>query len=225
MRRKKKVKIDTYKKIVVRLNIDAYNRFVAIRCKYGYNSIYEIMQHLTAFFIRVFDPIPEEEKELSPIPEEIEMIFTCMRNSVHFASVKPQRIIVDRVDVKNGQLQLPFNKDNYDVNKKILCGEIFDESDTLRRQIAVRVDTYSFDRLMKIKNNQGFNSIYELIQYVAACFLRFADPNTNECKSEVEEVEEMFDVYSSYEKHFEYQKPKRAMNNKTLNQYSSHDTN
>ena len=87
-------------------------------------------------------------------------------------------------------------------------------------KVVCRIDTGTIDRLTLIKDSYGFKSNYELIQYIAACFLRVADPECVETDiNEVEGIETMFDEYSHGEKHFQYVKPKRAMNNSSLNRF------
>ena len=55
-------------------------------------------------------------------------------------------------------------------------------------------------------------------QYLWGAFLRVADPDNDTSVEPVpEEIEMMFDGYADSEKHFEYVKPKRSMNNDSLN--------
>ena len=55
-------------------------------------------------------------------------------------------------------------------------------------------------------------------QYLWGAFLRVAGPDNDTSVEPVpEEIEMMFDGYADSEKHFEYVKPKRSMNNDSLN--------
>lgn len=86
------------------------------------------------------------------------------------------------------------------------------------RKVVVRLDPIQFKRAEAIRDKFGFKSIYEISQYLWACFLRVADPdNDTEVEPVPEEIEMMFSDLSASERHFEYVKPKRSMNNDSLN--------
>lgn len=79
-------------------------------------------------------------------------------------------------------------------------------------KIVARIDIDCFNRLSEIRDKYGFNSNYEIIQYLVACFLRVADPEHCEEDEPVsDEIQDMFANLSQAEKHFEYIKPKRKV--------------
>lgn len=86
------------------------------------------------------------------------------------------------------------------------------------RKIVARIDPIQFNRLVTIRDKYGFNSNYEIIQYLVGAFLRVADPDNDTSVEPVpEEIEMMFENFSESEKHFEYVKPKRSINQASLN--------
>lgn len=79
-------------------------------------------------------------------------------------------------------------------------------------KIVARIDMDSFKRLSEIRDKYGFNSNYEIIQYLVGCFLRVADPEHEEIEEPVpDEIQSMFADFSQAEKHFEFVKPKRRI--------------
>lgn len=64
----KKQKIDTY------VSVEDVSRLRLICEKYGFNSIYQLLQYLVHCFLRVADPINDPIDE--PMPTEIEEMFT-----------------------------------------------------------------------------------------------------------------------------------------------------
>lgn len=86
------------------------------------------------------------------------------------------------------------------------------------RKVVARLDPIQFKRVEAIRDKFGFKSIYEISQYLWACFLRVADPDNDTSVEPVpEEIEMMFDSLADSEKHFEYVKPKRSINQASLN--------
>lgn len=63
----KKQKIDTY------VSVEDVTRLRLICEKYGFNSIYQLLQYLVHCFLRVADPVNDPIDE--PIPVEIEEMF------------------------------------------------------------------------------------------------------------------------------------------------------
>lgn len=86
------------------------------------------------------------------------------------------------------------------------------------RKVVARLDPIQFKRAEAIRDKFGFKSIYEMSQYLWGAFLRVADPDNDTSLEPVpEEIEMMFDGFSESEKHFEYVKPKRSINQASLN--------
>ena len=89
MRRRKK-KFVYFKKIPVRVDLDQWRRLDKIKTDYHFKSTYEIMQYILSCFLRVADP--DNDTEIEPVPEEIEMMFSDLSDSErHFEYVKPKR--------------------------------------------------------------------------------------------------------------------------------------
>lgn len=105
MSRKKK-KIQTFGKIVARIDLDSFKRLSEIRDKYGFSSNYEIIQYLVACFLRVADP--EHAEEYEPVPDEIQDMFADFSQAEkHFEFVKPKRKIPQyKLDEIQGQFRL-----------------------------------------------------------------------------------------------------------------------
>ena len=79
-------------------------------------------------------------------------------------------------------------------------------------KIVVRITPEQRKRLDYIKNEYGFKSVYEIMQYLAGAFLKVADPEHEESTDPVpDEIEAMFSGFAQAEKHFEYIKPKRSL--------------
>lgn len=86
------------------------------------------------------------------------------------------------------------------------------------KKIVARLDPIQWKRAETVRDKFGFKSIYEINQYLWACFLRVADPdNDTEMEPLPDEIEMMFEGYADSEKHFEYVKPKRSANKASLN--------
>lgn len=67
-------------------------------------------------------------------------------------------------------------------------------------------------RVETIRDKYRFKSVYEISQYLWACFLRVADPDNDENDDPVpDEIKDMFSDLAMAERHFEYVKPKRAL--------------
>lgn len=173
-----------FKKIVIRIDLTAYNRLASIRDKYGFKSNYQIMQYLVSCFIRT--AFPACNAEAGMLPEQIETMFadyTDPGRNIDF--IKPKR------------------------------GKAFSGS---YRKIVARINTDTEKQLAFVRDEYGFNSIYEVVQYLIAAFLRVADPEIIEEPETIEnEAENIFSDLSEAENHFEYVKPKRALDHKSLN--------
>lgn len=80
------------------------------------------------------------------------------------------------------------------------------------KKVVCRINATSYSQLNAICRQYGFRSMYELCQFLAACFLHVADPEIEERPEPLpDEVGTMFDRLSDAEEHFGYVKPKRAM--------------
>lgn len=80
------------------------------------------------------------------------------------------------------------------------------------KKIVTRLSLDSWNRAEGIRAKFGFKSLYEMDQYLWACFLRVADPDNDENDDPVpDEIRDMFSDLSMAERHFEYVKPKRAL--------------
>lgn len=78
------------KKVPVRIDPKQWQRLDEIRKKFKFKSNYEIMQYILSCFLRVADP--DNDTEIEPVPEEIEMMFSDLSDSErHFEYVKPKR--------------------------------------------------------------------------------------------------------------------------------------
>lgn len=97
-------------KVVVRISPDAWKRLDEIKEKYGFKSIYEIMQYLVGAFLRVADP--EHEEPGDPVPDEIaEMFGGFAQAEKRFEYVKPKRSLSQyEIDNINGQRELKFTE-------------------------------------------------------------------------------------------------------------------
>ncbi len=62
-----------YVKLTARVTLADYVRLEKIRRKYGFKSIYQILNYLTYAFLRVVDR--ENDVVSEPVPEEIESMF------------------------------------------------------------------------------------------------------------------------------------------------------
>ena len=86
------------------------------------------------------------------------------------------------------------------------------------KKVIARLDPILFKRAEAIRDKFGCKSIYEISQYLWGAFLRVADPDNDTSVEPVpEEIEMMFDSLADSEKHFEYVKPKRSINQASLN--------
>ena len=78
------------KKVPVRIDPKQWERLDEIRKKFKFKSNYEIMQYILSCFLRVADP--DNDTEIEPVPEEIEMMFSDLSDSErYFEYVKPKR--------------------------------------------------------------------------------------------------------------------------------------
>jgi len=107
-RRKRKFKPEEWRKVIARVDPEQFRRLEKIRDENGFNSIYEIVQYAVACILRIGDPRPEEERDMSPIPEEIEALFYDLsQGEKHFEFVKPKRALPqETVDSMTGQLRI-----------------------------------------------------------------------------------------------------------------------
>lgn len=94
------------KKIWSRLDPKQYKRLTEIAKKYGFKSEYQIMQYITAAFLRVADPDNDENEE--PVPDEIQNMFADLSEAEkHFDFVKPKRKLPQHeIDEFQGQFRL-----------------------------------------------------------------------------------------------------------------------
>lgn len=78
------------KKVYSRVTPDTYKRLNEVREKYGFSSVYEIMQSLIHCFLRVADP--ERDQQIEPVPYEIEQMFADLSDAEkHVEFEKPKR--------------------------------------------------------------------------------------------------------------------------------------
>nr|DAR52335.1 MAG TPA: protein of unknown function (DUF5388) [Caudoviricetes sp.]DAS72761.1 MAG TPA: protein of unknown function (DUF5388) [Caudoviricetes sp.] len=88
----------------------------------------------------------------------------------------------------------------------------------LTKKVYSRVTPETYQRLNTIKAKYGFNSVYEIIQSLIHCFLRVADPASDAQTEPIPyDIEMMFEEMSEAEKHVEFEKPKRKISNKSVN--------
>jgi len=87
MRNKKKI---LTMKVYSRVTPETYRRLDDVKGKYGFRSVYEIIQSLVHCFLRVADP--EQDVQIEPVPYEIEQMFSDLSESEkHVEFVKPKR--------------------------------------------------------------------------------------------------------------------------------------
>lgn len=87
----------------------------------------------------------------------------------------------------------------------------------LTRKVYSRVTPETYRRLDEIKAKYGFNSVYEIMQGLIHCFLRVADPEADQQSEPVPyDIEQMFTEMSEAEKHVEFEKPKRRVAHKSV---------
>lgn len=80
------------RKVYSRVTPDTYNRLNDVKTKYGFSSVYEIMQNLIHCFLRVADP--EHDQQIEPVPYEIEQMFSeLFEAEKHVEFEKPKRSI------------------------------------------------------------------------------------------------------------------------------------
>ncbi len=78
------------KKVYSRVTPETYRRLDEIKNKYGFGSIYEIIQSLIHCFLRVADPKKDQQTE--PVPYDIEQMFTTLSEAEkHVEFEKPKR--------------------------------------------------------------------------------------------------------------------------------------
>lgn len=81
------------------------------------------------------------------------------------------------------------------------------------KYIKARLVDSEYARLEVIKVKYHFKSTYQIMSYLAHCFLRVADKEHDEIDEPLpEEIEEMFDDYSNAESRYTGEKPKRRCN-------------
>lgn len=77
------------KKVYSRITPESYKRLESISKKYGFKSVYEILQSLIHCFLRVADP---DDPQVEPVPYDIEQMFDELSNSEkHVEFIKPKR--------------------------------------------------------------------------------------------------------------------------------------
>ena len=83
-------KVILSKKVYSRVTPETYRRLNEIRLKYGYSSVYEIIQGLIHCFLRVADP--DNDQQTEPVPYDIEQMFIELSESEkHVEFNKPKR--------------------------------------------------------------------------------------------------------------------------------------
>lgn len=105
--RKRKKKFVCFKKIPVRIDMDQWQRLDKIRKDYHFKSNYEIMQYILSCFLRVADPLPEDDGA-EVLPDEIKEMFSDLSQAErHFEYVKPKRKLPQhKLDEIEGQLRI-----------------------------------------------------------------------------------------------------------------------
>lgn len=176
--------------IYSRINIIAANRLRRVRADWGFKSSYEIIRYIIYCFIRVADIEHTEPDEDLP-PEELKRIFGDLHaDNREFEFVKPKRL------KKHEKSKFTF----YTVRIK---------SNVTARQL---------ERLERIRQKYNFASVYEILQYSIACFIRALDTANEMVEPEPVDIDNMFSDFSESEIHFEYSKPKRAPSDKKQKQ-------
>lgn len=78
------------RKVYSRVTPETYRRLDEIKAKYGFSSVYEIIQGLIHCFLRVADPEIDQQSE--PVPYDIEQMFADMSEAErHVEFEKPKR--------------------------------------------------------------------------------------------------------------------------------------
>lgn len=77
-------------KVYSRVTPDTFNRLNEVKAKYGFSSVYEIMQSLIHCFLRVADP--DNDPQTEPVPYDIEQMFSELSEAEkHVEFEKPKR--------------------------------------------------------------------------------------------------------------------------------------
>lgn len=80
------------------------------------------------------------------------------------------------------------------------------------KKVVTRLSLDNWGRVEEIRDKYGFKSVYEINQYLWACFLRVADPEHEENDDPVpDEIADMFHDYAMAERRFNYIKPKKCL--------------
>lgn len=88
-------------------------------------------------------------------------------------------------------------------------------------RIVSRLDAYQYDRVLHIRDKYGFKSVYEMSQYLWACFLRVADPDNDKEEEPIpDEIASMFSDLSNAERRFDYVKPKKALPKHVIDEFN-----
>lgn len=85
-----------YVKLTARVTLADYMRLEMIRRRYGFKSIYQILNYLTYAFLRVADR--ENDAVSEPVPEEIESMFEDLESSdlpVRYRRARPAKKSAD----------------------------------------------------------------------------------------------------------------------------------
>lgn len=88
----------------------------------------------------------------------------------------------------------------------------------LAKRVDTRVSLETYRRLNEVKNKYKFKSVYDILQSLIHCFLRYADPDNDPQKEDPlpKDIEDMFDDMSEGERHVEFSnKPKRRTPHRT----------
>ena len=103
----RKKKLVYFKKIPVRVDLEQWRRLDKPNTDYHFKSTNEIMQYILGCFLRVADPMPDDDDE-EVLPDEIkEMFYDLSQAERHFEYVKPNRKQHQhKVDEMHGQKRL-----------------------------------------------------------------------------------------------------------------------
>lgn len=108
----KRQKIDTY------VSLKDVNRLRSICTKYGFDSIYQLLQYLVDCFLRVADPANDENTE--PVPHAIEEIFISPREYHRIRRLANKEKRSNKFEI---QLLIPFGEFLNKRTKRLIINE------------------------------------------------------------------------------------------------------
>lgn len=183
-------------KIVARIRKPYFDKLNRIRIEYGFKSNYQIMMYLKRLFLKVINPNADDE---AITPDELIKMFHDLNNRDRsIADIKPTR------------------------GKGLTHRQRFELRNVVAwRKVVLRVSETELKCFQTIAKDYGFNSAYEVAQYIALAFLRTAcDTPTSHNKTIEEEADEMFYQYSEADpSRFNYTKSKRKVTSKSLSEH------